>query len=88
MKHAHDKQTTDILTGKRPVGRPPSPTAMTGAERQRLRRQRLKEAGLQEVKVALSADVYAALRKYTEYKDDDYSAAVERILRDRLLRKR
>lgn len=88
MKQANDKLTGDLLTGKRPVGRPPEPGAMSPAERQRARRARLKAAGVQEVVVALPADVYAALRKYTEFKDDDYSAAVERILRDRLMRKR
>lgn len=88
MKHVSDKFTADILTGRRPVGRPPSPDAMTPAERQRLRRARLKAAGVEQVLVDLPSDVAQALKKYVEFKDMDYSAAVERILRDRLLRKR
>lgn len=40
MKDVADKQTPDLLNGKRPVGRPPKPDALTPAEKQKRYRDR------------------------------------------------
>lgn len=79
---------------KRP-GRPSSGRALSGAERQREYRERLRAEGREQVTVDLPADVLAALRAYVARQNADVSGdpiklgdAVERILRDRLLRKR
>lgn len=40
MKDSKDKLTPDLLTAKRPVGRPPSPNALTPAEKQKAYRDR------------------------------------------------
>lgn len=77
---------------KRP-GRPSSGKAKSAAERKREQRARLAASGLETVAVVLSQDVADALRSYVTRKSADGEAvtmgeAVERILRDRLLRKR
>jgi len=40
MKDVADKRTPDLLNGKRPVGRPPKPDALTKAEKQKRYRDR------------------------------------------------
>jgi hypothetical protein len=69
-------------------GRPASGQAMSGAERQRLRRERLKDQGRETVTFDVDADVAAALRGFVQFKDETLSEVVSRMLRDRLLRKR
>lgn len=88
MKQPEDSKTVDIFGLKRPRGRPPSGDAMTAAERQKARRERLKASGADVATFTLDADVLEALRKFTEFKDETLGQAVSRILRDRLLRKR
>lgn len=63
------------------------------ARRKRESRARLAASGLQTVTVDLDVEVAAALRSYVERKKADaddltIGQAVDRILRDRLLRKR
>ena len=77
---------------KRP-GRPPTGKALSGAERMAAYRARLLASGRETVTVDLDKEVADALRAYVERKSADSEAltlgqAVERILRDRLLRKR
>jgi formylmethanofuran:tetrahydromethanopterin formyltransferase len=80
---------TDILSpAKRPRGRPATVVAMSAAERQRARRERLRAVGGDVLTVSVDADVLEALRKFVEFKDMTQGEAVTRILRDRLLRKR
>lgn len=68
-------------------GRPPG-DGKTSAQRQKERRERLRQLGIVALTVEVPADVAAALRKFVEFKDETQSEAVVRILRDRLLRKR
>jgi len=89
MKQETDTRTMDLPLpgGKRRRGRPAT-GGMSGAERQRAYRARLAEEGKAPVSVTLSADVVAALDKFVQFKDETKGEAVDRILRDRLLRKR
>ena len=91
MKQAEDTKTGDLLGTVRGRGRPVgtgSGSAMSDAERQRARRKRLKERGASSLTVTLPLDVLEALAKFVQFKGESQSDAVERILRDRLLRKR
>lgn len=75
--------------GKRGRGRPLSVVpALTPAERQKLRRERLKASGVGVLSIELPDDVLASIHKFIEFKDMTISQVVERVLRDRLLRKR
>lgn len=74
-------------------GRPATGKAMSAAERKAAQRARQAAAGLETVPVVLPVDVADALRAYVKRRSADDEAmtlgqAVERILRDRLLRKR
>jgi hypothetical protein len=77
-------------------GRPVSGQARSGAERQRLYRKRKADEGKEELPaIWLSSDVMAALKRYVNRQNADIGSetitlgdAVERVLRDRLLRKR
>lgn len=77
-------------------GRPPTGQAKSGAERQRSYRERKTEQGKEELpSIWLSSDVMAALKRYVNRQNADIGSetftlgdAVERVLRDRLLRKR
>jgi hypothetical protein len=88
LKAKNDLSTLDLPGIKRPVGRPPKPDAMTGAQRQALRRQRLRQAGVLQLNVDVPVDVMRALSKFVEFKDLTQGEVVARVLRDRLLRKR
>lgn len=69
-------------------GRPPTGQALSSAERQKRRREKLAAEGRTLVTVDISEEVQQALSKYVEFKDMTLGDAVDRILRDRLLRKR
>lgn len=74
-------------------GRPPTGNALSAAERKAAQRARQAAAGLETVTVDLPKDVAEALRAYCARKVADsepvtLGQAVEKILRDRLLRKR
>lgn len=89
MKQAEDVHTLDMLGPiKRGRGRPATGLAMTDAQRQKARRDRLKEEGKGVLTVEVSLDVIAALDAFVQFKDEAKGSAVDRILRDRLLRKR
>lgn len=90
MKSPDDNKTPDLVTAlRRGRGRPPvGGVAQTPAERQKARRDRLAASGERPLTVTLPADLLAALDKFVEFKDLSKSEVVERILRDRLLRKR
>lgn len=79
----------------RPPGQPQDPKTLrdAAAARKRASRARLAAAGLAAVTVDLDLEVANALRSYVDRKRADaedmtLGQAVERILRDRLLRKR
>lgn len=69
-------------------GRPRSEQAKSGAERQRARRERLRTSGLGVLTVEVSLDILDALDKFVQFKDETKGQVVDRILRDRLLRRR
>jgi len=90
-----DDVTLELPGVARRPGRPPTGEALTGAERQRAFRARQRERGLEQVTVDLPADVAKALRQYVARQNADVTTdtitlgqAAERILRDRLIRKR
>lgn len=91
MKSPNDTSTIDLIDGSgvtRQRGRPRTGTAMTGAERQQERRRRLAEEGKGVLTVEVSVDVLAALDAFVRFKPETKGAVVERVLRDRLMRKR
>lgn len=77
-------------------GRPKSATALDGAARQRAYKVRMVADGKSKIDgVWVGSDVKAALQKYVERHNADKAVepitlgdAVDRLLRDRLLRKR
>lgn len=102
MKQAEDTKTLDMIggvPGRR--GRPPA-VCMDGwtdkqkdearkaaaAARKAAQRARAAESGRTTLTVTLSADLVAAINKAIKFKDETQSQAVERILRNQLLRKR
>lgn len=91
-KHVADDKTIDLVTPGAGVvrqrGRPVTGTALTPAQRQKARRERLRAAGEEEITVKVSAEVAAALRKFVEFKDLTLGEALTKIMHDRLLRKR
>jgi hypothetical protein len=90
MAQAKDLRQVDLLGGAiRQRGRPASlDGAATGAERQAARRRRLKEEGKGVLTVELSLEVIEALDKFVQFKDETKGGVVDRVLRDRLMRKR
>ena len=79
----------------RPAERPQDEKSLraAAAARKRAERERKAAAGLQEVTLTLDLEVANALRAYVDRKSADSESltlgqAAERILRDRLLRKR
>lgn len=89
MKQLEDKATGDLLEGfKRPVGRPRTGKAMSAADRQKLRRDRLATEGKGMLTVEVKLDVIAALDAFVRFKDVTKGDVVDRILRGTLLRKR
>lgn len=91
MKAPNDTSTIDLIDGTgvtRQRGRPRTGLAMTGAERQQERRRRLAEVGKGVLTVEVSLDVLAALDAFVRFKPETKGAVVDRVLRDRLLRKR
>lgn len=86
----------DLSGGVRRRGRPSTGQAKSGAERQRLYRARKAGQGKEELPpIWLSSDVMAALKRYVNRQNADIGSetftlgdGIERVLRDRLLRKR
>jgi hypothetical protein len=70
-------------------GRPSTGNALSAAERQARRRAKLKAEGKAILPpVVVSQDVEQALAKFIQFKDMTLGDALDRIVRDRLLRKR
>ena len=70
-------------------GRKPTGKALTGSQRQARRLAKLEAAGKSLLpQVVVSQEVHQALEKFIKFKDITLGDAVDRILRDRLLRKR
>lgn len=89
VKQQFDTYTADMLPpGKRPRGRPSTGLAKSAAQRKSEQRERLLEQGLVQRTYSLSVEVAEALDRFVQFRDEDKSSVVDRILRDRLLRKR
>lgn len=90
MKQTQDVKTVDFfeVVPKRGRGRPPSGSALSNADRQAAYRRKLVDQGQDKLTVVLDVAVLDALSKFIEFKDMSKSDVVNRILRDRLLRKR
>lgn len=70
--------------GRRPTGK-----ALSDSERQARRRTKLEAEGKALLPpVVVSKDVQQALAKFIQFKDMTLGEAVDRIIKDRLLRKR
>lgn len=83
-----DDVTAELPGVTRRRGRPSTGKAMTDAERQKAYRKRLKDQGRVELKCIISQDVADALKKHVRYKDMPLGEAIDKFVRDRLLRKR
>jgi hypothetical protein len=89
MKYADDHRQLDLVGGANlQRGRPATGKALTAAERQAVRRKRLIEEGKGTLTVEVSLEVIDALDKFVQFKDEAKGSVVDRVLRDRLLRKR
>jgi hypothetical protein len=82
------EQAVPESTKKR--GRPSSGLALSAADRQRRRLEKLEAEGKALLpRVVVSQDVHKALAKFIQFKDGmTLGDALDRIVRDRLLRKR
>lgn len=84
-----DDKTRDLLGGAiRQRGRPATGNAMTPAQRQARRREKLKEQGVGVLTVSISVDLLQRLDEFVKFKDVTKDAVVERLLRGQLMRKR
>ncbi len=88
METVREELSTSTARGKR--GRPASGNALSAADRQRRRLEKLKAEGKALLpQVVVSQEVQQALAKFIKFKDDmTLGDALDRIVRDRLLRKR
>ena len=82
------RQLDLVAAANRQRGRPATGEAMTAAERQKQRRDRLRKNGVGSLTVQLPLDVLEALRKFLQFKDETQDQLLERLLRQQLLRKR
>jgi hypothetical protein len=93
MKQADDNKTIDMLGLKRGRGKPKGDTpALTSAQRQAARVERLRASGVDFLKVQLPVDVLDALDKFAASKDrakvETKSQVIERLIRSSIMRKR
>ena len=89
MRQLEDDETLDLLGPiKRGRGRPKTGSAMTAAERQKARRERLRASGEGFLTVHIDATLLAGLRAYLQFKDMTPDEVIDRLLRQQLLRKR
>lgn len=88
MGQTDDEATQPAPTsGKR--GRPPTGKALSAADRQARRVAKLEAEGKALLpRIAVSQEAQKALYKYIQFKDMTLGDALDRILRDRLLRPR
>ncbi len=89
MKQLEDDKTIDLLGPiKRGRGRPATGAAKTSAQRQKKRRERLRDDGKAFLTVHVDAKVLEGLKAYVRFKDITPDQVIEKLLRQQLLRKR
>lgn len=88
MERTNDKDTQPAQSSPK-RGRPPTGKAMSAADRQARRVAKLEAEGKALLpRIAVSREVQQALYKFIQFKDMTLGDALERILHDRLIRKR
>ena len=81
--------TTEPAKGPKKRGRPPTGKALSGSDRQARRLARLEAEGKTILpQSVVTFEVHKALLKFIQFKDMTLGEALDRIVRDRLLRKR
>ncbi|MNK39715.1 hypothetical protein D3C87_583340 [compost metagenome] len=89
MKHPKPEQEHDLFgPTKRGRGRPVTGVAKSSAQRQKERRERLRDDGKAFLTVHVDATVLEGLRAYIRFKDITPDQVIEKLLRQQLLRKR
>ncbi|GJI96186.1 hypothetical protein RugamoR57_29040 [Duganella caerulea] len=90
MKQVEDNRTLDMIGDlPRRRGRPAGDVApLSAAERKQLQRQRLRDGGKEVLTVVVSREVFDAMHTFLQFKGETQDSLVDRLLRDRLLRKR
>jgi len=89
MTGLKDPRQLDLVAGaNRQRGRPATGEAMTAAQRQKARREKLKAAGIGSLTVQLPNEVIDAVRRFLKFKDETQDQLIERLLRQQLMRKR
>ena len=89
MKHPKFEQEHDLFGPiKRSRGRPATGAAKTAAQRQKSRRERLRDDGKAFLTVHVDAQVLEGLKAYVRFKDITPDQVIEKLLRQQLLRKR
>lgn len=84
-----DHRQLDLVAGaNRQRGRPSTGVAMSAAERQRARREKLRAAGVVSLTVQLPVEVIEAVHRFLQFKDETQDQLIERLLRQQLMRKR
>ena len=84
-----DTKSAELLETAKRRGRPPTGNALSASARQARRLTKLKADGKARLPACVvSQEVETALRKFIQFKDMTLGEAVDRIVRDRLLRKR
>ena len=88
MERTNDEDTQPAPSSPK-RGRPPTGKALSEADRQARRVAKLEADGKALLpRIAVSREVQQALYKFIQFKDMTLGDALERILRDRLIRKR
>ncbi|MFC3470249.1 hypothetical protein ACFOHT_10310 [Massilia oculi] len=88
MEWTNDEDTQPAQSSPK-RGRPPTGKAMSAADRQARRVAKLEAEGKALLpRIAVSREVQQALYKFIQFKDMTLGDALERILHDRLIRKR
>lgn len=84
-----DNEATQSATSSTKRGRPQTGQALSAAERQARRVAKLEADGKALLpRIAVSREAQQALYKFIQFKDMTLGDALDRILRDRLLRRR
>lgn len=89
MKHPKPDQEHDLFGPiKRGRGRPTTGAAKSSAQRQKERRERLRDDGKAFLTVHVDAQLLKGLKAYIRFKDITPDQVIEKLLRQQLLRKR
>lgn len=89
MAVLNDHRQLDLVAAaNRQRGRPATGEAKTAAQRQRDRRQKLKNAGVGSMTIQLPVEVIDAVHHFLKFKDETQDQLIERLLRQQLMRKR